>query len=354
MLLEPHGHLLDDLVERDARRRRAPFAVGRGLFGTHPVDRPAMRDRKDPAGRRAARCVEAGSAAPDLDERLLGNLLRDRRIADHAPDEAVDAGCDGVVQGRERVAVAIGDPTHEVVDVGRDHDVLRHPPRLSRHRRPRCRQSRHTRCSEPRSARTGRAIAGTSAGSRNHPIAAQLRIPGNRRSGDRRIGAICDERFDGWGDAARAADGVPAGPDRPGSGVAGRHAGVHRRTAPGRLRRAVRPDRPAPLPPRRRRPGVQRRRGRARLHVRPAACVRRRPHRRGRQRHPQAARGQLGPRSGRHAAIAGPQAAVGRVLVLPRPFDDRVRAGVAALGRGEGAGRAGRGRATRRCTRSPG
>ena len=39
-----------------------------------------------------------------------------------------------------------------------------------------------------------------------------------------------------------------------------------------------------------------------------------------------------------------PHAAVGRVLVLPRPLHDRVRAGVPALRRRQGAGRSGRGR----------
>ena len=45
---------------------------------------------------------------------------------------------------------------------------------------------------------------------------------------------------------------------------------------------------PAALPPRRRPPRLHGRRRRPRLHLRPAARLRRRPHRRGRQHHPQA------------------------------------------------------------------
>ena len=48
-----------------------------------------------------------------------------------------------------------------------------------------------------------------------------------------------------------------------------------------------------------------------------------------------------------------PPAAVGRLLVLPRPLDDRVPARPPALGRREGAGRPGRERRLRVCTRSP-
>ena len=104
------------------------------------------------------------------------------------------------------------------------------------------------------------------------------------------------------------------------------HVRVHRRAARRRLRRAVRPGHSAPLPPRRRPPGLQRRRRRAGLHLRAAARLRRRPHRGRRQHHPQAA----GRQRRAEAAPAAPrsQAAVGRILVLPRPLDDRVRAGV--------------------------
>ena len=76
---------------------------------------------------------------------------------------------------------------------------------------------------------------------------------------------------------------------------------------------------------------LRRRTGCDGLPARGAARVRCRPHRRDRQHHPQAGRG-------------GHAVAIGRILVLARPFQRRVRAGVPscarrARGRGTGSGR---------------
>ena len=98
---------------------------------------------------------------------------------------------------------------------------------------------------------------------------------------------------------------------------------------------------------RRRPPGLHGRGRRARLHVRAAARLRRRPHRRRRQHHPQAARRQR-PRTARRRTTA-----VGRVLVLARPLDDRVRAW-RSCSRSASRPSPGRSRTTARsCTRSP-
>ena len=116
----------------------------------------------------------------------------------------------------------------------------------------------------------------------------------------------------------RAFRPVPGLPDRAGPAVAGRHAGLHRAAARGRLRRPVRPGRPEALPPRRRPPGLQRRRRRARLHLRAAARLRRRPHRRRRQHHPQAAGRQRRPRTRRRSAASRCRSASGSPSATPR------------------------------------
>ena len=92
---------------------------------------------------------------------------------------------------------------------------------------------------------------------------------------------------------------------------------------------------PEPLPPRRRPPGLHRRRRHAGLHLRAAARLRRRPHRRGGQHHPQAdGRQRRAARPTARRRERDPQAALGRVLVQPRPLEHRLRAvGAAGLRR---------------------
>src|SRR5215831_6161341 len=79
LVLQPGGDLGDDLVERDARGAGAAIAVGGGLFGADAVDGAVVRDREDPADRRAALRVEAGRVAPRHAPSALSDATSQRR-----------------------------------------------------------------------------------------------------------------------------------------------------------------------------------------------------------------------------------------------------------------------------------
>src|SRR5262249_31175021 len=118
LLLQPGCDLRDYLIERDARGAVAALAVAGSLFGADAVNSAVMRDREDPADRRATLIVETMSGAPHLDHGVLGDFLGDRRIAHDAADQTISARGDRVVQGSKGRLVAGGDAVQDVVQVG--------------------------------------------------------------------------------------------------------------------------------------------------------------------------------------------------------------------------------------------
>ena len=126
--------------------------------------------------------------------------------------------------------------------------------------------------------------------------------------------------------AEHRADPAPARARR--AALPGRDVRLRRAAARAGLGHAGR-DRGAAAVRHRRGRRAGRRGGPGRVHARDAARLRRRPHRRHRQHHPQA--------DGRAAA-----ADVGRLLVLPRPLHDRLRAGRPDRPRRTRPGRSGR------------
>src|SRR5680860_107616 len=82
-------------------------AAGR-LGGPHPVDRLAVDDREEPADGAAPLRLEPAGGPPDLEERLLGDLLGLGRVSQDPHREAEGPGAGGVVEGRESLGVATG------------------------------------------------------------------------------------------------------------------------------------------------------------------------------------------------------------------------------------------------------
>ena len=90
--------VLDRLVALVVRR----VPPGRRLGGPDPVDRLAVHDGEQPPERAALRRVEPARRLPDLEERLLGDLLGLGHVADHPDRKADDAAGRRVVQLRRR------------------------------------------------------------------------------------------------------------------------------------------------------------------------------------------------------------------------------------------------------------
>jgi hypothetical protein len=84
-------------------------APGRALGRADPVDRPAVGAGHDPGPGRAPARVEPRRRPPQLDEHLLGHLLRLRRVADHLTDQPEHRGRDPLVELGKGLLVSAGD-----------------------------------------------------------------------------------------------------------------------------------------------------------------------------------------------------------------------------------------------------
>ena len=97
-----------------------------------PVDGTAVGYAQHPPNCAAARRIEPGCMLPDLDEYVLGNLLRLRAVAEHPDDQAEDARAHPVVQlaecGGVSGARALQEPGFNLCD----NSVGRHFFRSSR------------------------------------------------------------------------------------------------------------------------------------------------------------------------------------------------------------------------------
>jgi hypothetical protein len=88
---------------------RVEGAAGAGV-GAQAIDGAAARDRHHPRRDVAALRVELAGAPPDLDERLLDDVLGVVRVAQDAPGDRERAPAVLLEQLAERLDVARGDP----------------------------------------------------------------------------------------------------------------------------------------------------------------------------------------------------------------------------------------------------
>lgn len=94
------------------------------LDAAHRVDGSTMCDGHDPAGRGTAGRVERRGAVPHTEPRVVGDIIRQRRIPDHTQRDAVHARGIQVVELGERGAVASGAAREHLVG-----NVTRHVQR---------------------------------------------------------------------------------------------------------------------------------------------------------------------------------------------------------------------------------
>jgi hypothetical protein len=81
------------------------FALGRRGLGPDPVDGATMGDRQHPGRRAAPGRIEPGRGAPDLEQDLLGDLLRLRWVAEHLAYQPVHGAGHLVIHRLERAGV---------------------------------------------------------------------------------------------------------------------------------------------------------------------------------------------------------------------------------------------------------
>ena len=89
------------------------LTVAPRLLRTHAVNRTSMSDHHGPTTHPASSRVEPGCLAPELDERLLCDLLGLGGIADDPQHDAVERGRQHVVELGERPLIAPRDPSHQ-------------------------------------------------------------------------------------------------------------------------------------------------------------------------------------------------------------------------------------------------
>ena len=102
-----------DLLEDGCVRRRDPFIERPAA--PPAVERPAARDREQPAPHGGAGGVEAARVAPGLDESLLQHVFGIPRVLEDTNAEAEKDRCVEIVERGERLAVTRDDTREEVV-----------------------------------------------------------------------------------------------------------------------------------------------------------------------------------------------------------------------------------------------
>ena len=115
------GHVVSGVVPRGV----TPAA---GCARTHAVDRTAMGDGQNPAGRRASSGIEAGGLAPHLEQGVLDDFVSLVRVGKDPEGDAVRARRHQVVERGERVLVAVAGLDEELVGGVQRADVRRYWP----------------------------------------------------------------------------------------------------------------------------------------------------------------------------------------------------------------------------------
>ena len=116
--LAPQRLLLGPLRRRPLLQHRLVVEVElRRLAGlaAEEVDRPVADDAQQPGADAAAGGVEAGAAAPDRDEGLLGHFLGGGAVADDPVGERVGGAAVAVVEDLERLGVLAADEGHQLL-----------------------------------------------------------------------------------------------------------------------------------------------------------------------------------------------------------------------------------------------
>src|SRR5262249_10195613 len=111
--LEREPGLARDVGVVDGLRRVFERRSSAHLFTPHSVDGPMVRQREQPGRWSPGAGVEAARLPPDGEERLLDDVLGERRVARDAAGQGVGGRAVTVVERAQRVAVASRDESDQ-------------------------------------------------------------------------------------------------------------------------------------------------------------------------------------------------------------------------------------------------